>query len=105
MNLIDFITYLRYRDKFTEFIEKEGLDPDAEELVIYMKDALSLTSEIRIFNIEGSEDKMKLQKDNVNYIQLFPMSLAIDAFDFLKLAGKSDIDAAKRLLEYREKDA
>ena len=72
-----------------------------------MKNSLSLDSEIKFFSIEETGDLLNFEKNGIRYVQLFPISLAIDALDFLNLPKEKydDPATAKRLVDYRLKDA
>ena len=105
MKLEDFIAYLRDPQKLDQYLKRHNIDTDSEQLEIYMQDALSVDSEVKVFPIELTGDKPEFQHEGIDYVQLFPMSLALDAFDFLQLSGKSNTEAAKRLLHYRHYDA
>jgi hypothetical protein len=107
MKLIDLIDYLK-SDKLPDLYLKENLDTQSEALLIYMEGDLNIDATIKIFTIEETDDEAFYEKDGIKYEQLFPIEHAIELMTFdLSLMGKnvSNSDAAKRLLEYRIKDA
>lgn len=108
MKLVELIKYLINADRIKEFCEEQGLNSESEALLIYMKGILNIDSEVFIFEIEETEDDLVFEKENVRYIQLFPLEYAVELIKEdldLKDKGYSDLQIAKRLLEYREKDA
>ena len=107
MKLNDVIRYLREPEKLNKFLESEKISGDTEELIIYMKNSLSIDSEIKFFGMEETGDLLNFGKDGIDYVQLFPISLATDALEFLNLTEEKydDLAAAKRLLDYRINDA
>lgn len=107
MKLTDLIDYLRSPNKLNQLLVEEQLNTDSEVIEIYMKDSLSLESEIKFFEIEETEDNLNFEKDGVTYVQLFPVDHAIEVLGFLNMPRESheNFDVAKRLLEYRIKDA
>jgi hypothetical protein len=108
MKLINLIEYLVNPHKLDELYLTEKLNTDSEALLIYMQGALDLASEIKFFAIEETGDHLVYEKDGVQYEQLFPIDYAIELIESdldLKGKGYSNLQIAKRLLEYRIKDA
>ncbi len=108
MKLIDIIGYLLNPDKMDELYTIEKSKTDSETWLIYMKGALDIDSEIKIFAIEETDDELIYKKDGVVFIQLFPIEYAVDLIESdlnLKGSGYSNSEIAKRLLEHRIKDA
>jgi len=105
MTLVDLIEYLIKPKKFKKLKLQQD---EIESLIIYLKDALSVDSDVEIFDVEETEDNITYEKNGTRYIQLFPVEMAIDLIKSdLELLGKgySDLQIANRLLEYRIKDA
>lgn len=108
MSLSELVNYLISSNRLEEFYKDQGLNSESEALLIYMKVALNIDSEVSIFEIEETGDDLVFEKENVQYIQLFPLEYAVELIQEdldLKDKGYSDLQIAKRLLEYREKDA
>ena len=108
MKLETLINYLLNAELLQNWYKNENLNLDSEALLIYMKHELHLDSEIKIFEIEETKDKLTFEKGGVTYIQVLPIDYAITLIhEDLALANKgiSDLDIAKRLLEYRIFDA
>ena len=108
MRIIDLIEYLIEPKRLRELLDKFNINEESEAILIYMKDALDIHSEISLFEIEETEDDLYFTKDNVQYIQLFPVDYAIDLIEsdlYLKAKGFSMEEIGKRLLEYRLRDA
>ncbi|OJW02648.1 MAG: hypothetical protein BGO52_00605 [Sphingobacteriales bacterium 44-61] len=107
MNLLELIKYLLDPKLLRTLYQERGINRDSEALLIYLSESLSLNSEVEIFAIEETEDNLVFEKDGVRYIQLFPLDYTLDLINFdLDLIGKgySDLEIAKRLLNYRERD-
>ena len=105
MTLVDLIEYLVDPEKL-ESLDLQRQETDCQ--IIYLKDNLSINSEVRIFGVEETEDNITHESEGDRYIQLFPVEMAIDVIESdLQLTGKgySNKKIAKRLLEYRIKDA
>jgi hypothetical protein len=108
MTLIELIPYLINPVKLNELYLKWDLNIESEALLICMKLKLDLDSEIVFFEIEETEGYLIFEKDEMKYFELFPLEHAIDLIEFdlnLKDKGYSDLEIAKRLFEYRQKDA
>lgn len=108
MNLLNLTKFLLAPERLEELFIEMNVDLESETLLIYMKDSLNLESEIAIFPIEETEDDIQFKKGNINYYQLFPVETAIELIETdldLKNKGYSDLDIARRLLEYRLNDA
>lgn len=108
MKLVDLIRYLINPEQLEDLYQEQELSIESEALLIYMKGALDLESEITIFEIEETEDDLIFEMDGTKYFQLFPIDYAVELVESdldLKNKGFSDLEIAKRLLEYRLKDA
>jgi hypothetical protein len=108
MKLEDLIKYLVNPEQLEALYQEEEINTESEALLIYMNGALDLESEISVFEIEETEDDLVFEKDCEKYFQLFPIDYAIELIESdLELKGKgySDLEIAKRLLNYRLKDA
>ena len=86
---------------------EQGVNTESECLLIYMNDKLEINSEVRIFEIEETEDDLSFEKEGIHYVQLFPIYMAQEMIeDFFKAySTESNLDIAKRLLDYRINDA
>jgi len=104
MKLTDLIPYLKNADKWNELLTKLGIDLTTEKVLIYALDKLELDSEILLIELEKTEDKTEIELNGKKYIQILPTSLAQELLiDISNL--KTDIDIAKRLIEYSVNDA
>lgn len=73
-----------------------------------MKKDLDITADIRIFEVEETEDEILFEKDGIKYIKLFPIEHIQNLIEFnlnLKNKGFSETQIAEKLLEYRKHDA
>ena len=108
MNLVTLISKIMDPVKLDQFYIQQALDVESEALIIYMKESLSIDSEIYIFPIEETEDDLVFEKDGIKYIQLFPVEYALELIESdlgLKDELFTDQEIAGRLLMYRLKDA
>lgn len=108
MKLVELVNFLIHPEKLVQLYNEQGLNTTSEALLIYMQGSLSMESNIMIFEIEETEDDLIFKKDGMKYIQLFPIDYAVELIESdlnMKNKGYSDLEIAKRLLEYREKDA
>lgn len=108
MKLIDLIEYLTDKRELDELYAEYQVDEDSEdEFLIYLKESLSIDSEVTFFMAEQTEDYTLYETGGIKYIQLFPLPLAKELLDELELKGKglNNLKIAQRLLEYRIKDA
>lgn len=108
MKLIELIGILFNPEKLGRLISALGLDTDYEALLVYMREDLCITADIRIFEVEETEDELLFEKDGIKYIQLFPIEHIQNLIEFdlnMKNKGFSETQIAERLLEYRKNDA
>lgn len=108
MTLIHLIKYLVHTENLKDLYKGKAINSESEALFIFLKDTIDLQSEVYIFDLEETDGKMNYTKDGVTYIQIFPLDLAIDLIESdlqLKDKGYSDLQIARRLLEYRIYDA
>ncbi len=100
MKLIDLIPYLKDYNRLTELYEIDNLNIDSEAILIYMKEDINIDSETVSFEIEETHDKLLYKKIDINYVQLFPITLAMELIeDLLKNGYDGDSEIAQRLLE------
>lgn len=108
MKLIELIGVLFNPEKLEKLISVLGLDNESEALLVYMKEDLYMTADIRIFEIEETKDELLFEKDGIKYIQLFPIEHIQNLIEFdlnIKSKGFSETQIAERILEYRKQDA
>ena len=106
MKLIDLIPYLRDTSKFTELYKKNKLNTESEAISIYMKEKLSIDSDIVLFEIEETEDKILFKKNDIQYVYLLEITLALELFENLVRIGFIEGSLiAQRILDYGINDA
>ncbi len=108
MKLIDLIPFLVDTTMMASLYEKVGLDKESDGIGIYMKDLIDFDAETYLFDDNETGDFMEFKKDMVKYVQLFPISMAVELIEWdldLKNKGYSNLDIAKRLIDYRLNDA
>jgi hypothetical protein len=108
MKLEEAVKYLKDSDGLQQLCITESLTTDPDDLLIYMKKALNIESELSFFSIEETEDYLIFNKDGVQYIQLFPAYYAVNLIESdldLLNRGFTNLQIANRLLDYRINDA
>lgn len=108
MKLTELINFLTNPERLEDLYKEQGVNTESEALLIYLREALSLESEIAFFTIEETGGDLFFTKDGVQYIALFSVDHTIDLIEHdldLKNKGYSDLAIAQRLLEYRINDA
>ncbi|PQA56755.1 hypothetical protein [Siphonobacter curvatus] len=101
----DLIPYLLDPDRLESLYEPYTLNKEAEYILVYAIEDLTLDAEIVFFDPEETDDYLTFEKDGVKYVQFFSIDHAIDLLDQLELRGKPIKQIAKRLLKYRIYDA
>jgi hypothetical protein len=107
MKLIELIDAIFNPGKLKKLISVLGLNTESEALLVYMKEDLNITADIQIFEVEETEDEILFEKDDIKYIQLFPIEHIQNLIEFdlnMKNKGFSETQIAERLLEYRKHD-
>jgi hypothetical protein len=107
MNLIELIKHLKSLDKAESFIERELPEIEYDLIDVYMVEKLGLNAEIAFFDAEIIPNRLIIQLEGVNYENLFPLNMLQEMVEDLIQGNDkiTDEEIAKRLLEYREKDA
>lgn len=108
MKIIDLIEFLIEPEKLPHLYAKFQFDHESVAILIYAKEVLSIDSDVYLFEMEETDDDLLYEKDNVKYIQLFPVDYAIELIESdlnLKNKGYSKEEIAEKLLDYRLKDA
>jgi len=107
MTIIELVKHLKSIEQAKNFINDELPEVEYDLVDIYMFEKLGLNSEIVFFNAEEIPNKLIINIEGTTYENLFPLNLTQEMVEELEASNKkiSDIEIAKRLLEYREKDA
>ena len=71
-----------------------------------MAGELELKSELSFFDIEETDDRLHCENNGISCVQLFPLDYIVELVTSdSKIDGYSGLEIAKRLLNYRIKDA
>lgn len=105
MKLIDLVPFVQSNKKVEDLYTREKLNIESEAVLVYMTDNLNLESELKFFDIEETDDRLHYESNRISYVQLFPLDYIIELTADLKIEGYSELEIAKRLLDYRIKDA
>ena len=108
MKLLDFIPYLVDPDKLAAYYRQIGIGEHSVCPLIYLRDALSESADIAVFELEETSDDILFTKNGVDYISLLAVDQAIELIrdEFSpKLNAVSHRDIASRIIEYATYDA
>jgi effector-binding domain-containing protein len=108
MKIVELISFLKSEEKLEEFCKVYDLIQNSECILIYMKEKIDIDSDIFFFAIEDTEDNIKFIKEDIVYIQLFPLFYASELITLdldLLNKGFDNLEIAQRLIEYRVKDS
>lgn len=113
MNIVELIKHLKSESVAQELISKELPGVESCLVDIYLLKELSLTSQVVFFDLEEIDaipNRLVMEIEGNIYVNLFPFEMAqemVEAYINDNEYGEvlSDLEIAKRLLEYREKDA
>jgi len=108
MNLIELVGHFRNLESAMRVIAAELPGVYEGQVDIYLKDQLDVRAEVRFFDAETIPGTLHMKVDGVQYVNLFPFSMTQEMVEaYADAAGKnfSDLDIAKKLLDYRNRDA
>ena len=105
MNLIDFIDTLKDNKKLTQYMENFYPDIDYYDAEVYLKDTLSIDSELVIFDGDKIEGMIEMEIDKTKYYNLFSLDLLVETFEDYFDLSKTNIDIANDIMSYRINDA
>ena len=107
MKLLELIRNLKSIKQANELIAKELPGVEYDLIDLYAINSLNVDSDIRFFNVEEIPNDLVIKVDGINYVNLFPLNLIqemVEEYSNLREIF-SDEEIAKRILEYRLKDA
>jgi hypothetical protein len=109
MVLEELVTYLKSNKNLQKLYQERNLDTESEAICAYITGDLSLNSDIYFFSIEDTDDEREFEKDGVKYYQLFSLEYGVEIYSYFedefKKGNYTDLDKAKRLLDYLLNDA
>jgi hypothetical protein len=107
MNIIELVKYLKSVEEAETFFSTEFPEVEYDLIDIYMIERLSLDSEIVFFDAEKIPNELIINIAGIIYENLFPANLAQNMVEEFVAQNKraSDVEIAKQLLSYRQKDA
>lgn len=108
MTIIELVPHLKSLSKAEVLSNSILLDIEFDLIELYMKESLKLDSDIVFFDAESIPNELLIEVDGIKYESLFPLYMAqemVEEYDTLYKNQLSDLEIAKRLLDYREKDA
>lgn len=107
MKIIELVKYLKNVQDSEKFVSVELPDIEYDLVDIYMINKLDLDSQIIFFDAEKIPNKLIIDIEGVIYENLFPLNMAQDMVEEFvsNNPSASDLEIAKFLIKYREKDA
>lgn len=105
MNIIELVKHLKSFKQTENFITEYVPTIEYDLVDIYMTGKLGLDSEIAFFDAEKIPNRLIIDIDGIIYENLFPLNLAQEMVEELNVSNLTDLEIAKRILEFREKDA
>lgn len=108
MNIIELIPHLKSLSKAEALLSSILPDIEFDLVELYMKDSLTLDSDVMFFNAESIPNELVIEIDGNKYENLLPLYMAQEMVEeYVNVYGNkvSDLEIAKRLLDYSEKDA
>lgn len=91
-----------------ELVSQTLGDLEAGLIDVYLKDNPEIDSEIVFFDVDKIPGMLEITVDGIRYVNLFPLEMLQEMVqDYSKLSsGKlSDSEIAKKILDYRMRDA
>jgi hypothetical protein len=108
MNIVELIPYLKNYSEAKVLCASLIPGVEFDLIEIYVKDKLELDSEVVFFDAESIPNELRIEVDGIRYENFFPLYMAqemvqeyVDRFN----DELSNEEIAKRLLNYRQKDA
>ncbi|MBX2916853.1 MAG: hypothetical protein KF856_16410 [Cyclobacteriaceae bacterium] len=106
MKLLELVEYLKNPNSLENLLGKELKNVEIDLIEIYMIESIALDSQIKFFDAEKIPSTIEIEVDGLKYINLFPLYMAQELVEeFTSIYGKNNLEIAKRLIEYRIKDA
>ena len=105
MNLIDFVKYLGSSEKITQYMSEYYADIDYYDAEVYLKNSLSVESELAIFDGDKIEGMIEMHVNNEQYYNLFSLDLLVEVYEDYSSPTETDYEIAERIINYRINDA
>jgi hypothetical protein len=100
--------HLLSREEAERLISVEIPNVEFEQVDIYLKGDLGLEAEVKLFDAEAIPNNLAIDINGIRYVNLFPLPMAqemVEEFAGLSKGKFTSIEAEKKLLDYRVKDA
>ncbi|MBS0027277.1 hypothetical protein ACTJJ0_12490 [Chitinophaga sp. 22321] len=108
MNIVELIDHLKSRKLAEELISRLLPEVEFGMIEIFMKENVSLESEINLFDAENIPTTIVIEVNGIKYENFFPLSEAQEMVeDYVRDYNNrlSSLDIAKRMFDYRLNDA
>ncbi|MDB5262755.1 MAG: hypothetical protein JWQ14_2036 [Adhaeribacter sp.] len=109
MKLAELVKYLKSESHLLKLYQERNLNTESEAMLAYMKGDINVNSDIAFFSIEDTDDERKFKEEGVEFFQLFPLEHGVEIYSYFddefKRRNYSDLEKAKRLLDYIIYDA
>lgn len=107
MYLVELIDHLKTASKAEQLRNQQIPEVEYVLVDLYMKDSIGLESEIAFIDVEAVPRTIIIELDGIKYENLFPLSEIQEIVEQYveEHPDWSNLDIAKRILEYRHNDA
>ncbi|PWJ32904.1 hypothetical protein [Sediminitomix flava] len=105
MNLFQFIDYLQDQEKLASFLEVNYPNLDYYDIEIYLKNSLTINSELKFFDDNEIDGRIIMELDGVNYHNLFSLDYLVEVCNDYSKITDNKTDLAESILNYRINDA
>lgn len=106
VKLIDLISAFRRGLEFDDFCSRHGLNAGAEVIEIYVRQPVSLESDLGFFEIDVTKGRFEYEEGGVKYQSLFDFFFFLDFMEEARSNCEfTDVQLAEKLFSYAIKDA
>lgn len=105
MNLIELIKYLKDHEEINQYMNEYYPDVDYYDAEVYLKDSLSIESELVIFDGEKIEGLIEMVVNKEKYYNLFSLDLLVEVCEDYSKLSRTVHETAERIINHRINDA
>jgi len=108
MIFFEIIGHLKSIEKAQNFIKSELLNAEFDQIDTCLKGSLEVRSEVRFFDAETIPSSLLVEIDREQLVNLFPLNLLqemIEEYENIPGRKLTNLEIARKILEYRMKDA
>lgn len=106
MKFYEIIEYLKTIDATEKIIASQLGDLEIGLIDVYLIDKLDFNSEVKFFDVATIPNDLNITINGVHYVNLLPLQVLQEMIeDYFEQTSLSNMAIAKKILEYRIKDA